>query len=383
MSLSMSKALACVIARGGTSKGLIVQRVDLPRDARLRDALLCDLFGSPDRRQVDGLGGADTLTSKVAIVGPPSRPDADIDYLFGQVSIEEPKVDYGGTCGNMLSAVAAYAIDEGFAPACDPLTRVRVHAVNIARVITADVQTSGGRVVEEGDAAIAGVPGTGAPIMLDFADTIGCLTGRLLPTGRMRDRMEVEGVGVCEASVIDAGSSMVFVRGADFGVDPMSGPAEIDQDSALLAKLERVRRAFAAHAGIVGPDRRPSTNAPLICLADPPIRYSPYGGGAAIEGSEMHLRARAIFMGRLHKALGVSDAVPTAVAALLAGTVVHEVARLPWASTHVLIGHPSGIMRCDIVAGVKPGDFQAIRLVRTSRRLMTGLASLRAERARG
>ena len=175
--------IPCTIMRGGTSKGIILRAETLPADPKERDAIILKIFGSPDRRQIDGLGGADPLTSKLALIGAPSRTDADIDYTFADVLIDRPIVDYSGYCGNITSAVAAYAVDEGYVRPTEPSTVVRIHNTNTGRIIKARVSIKDGRVLEKGNVAIAGVPGTAAPIDLDFAGTAGSISGKLLPAG--------------------------------------------------------------------------------------------------------------------------------------------------------------------------------------------------------
>jgi len=176
----------CTIVRGGTSKGVLIHRDELPSDPKTRDETILAIFGSPDRRQIDGLGGSDVLTSKLAIVGAPTRDDADIDYTFGQVGIETPYVDYGGYCGNILSAVASYAVDEKFVSVDRTSAKVRVHVTNTGRIVVAEVPVANGRAAEEGAARIFGVPGSGAPIVLNFADTVGSITGAPAPPKRAR-----------------------------------------------------------------------------------------------------------------------------------------------------------------------------------------------------
>lgn len=200
------KRIRTAIMRGGTSRALFVMRNELPADPAVRDRVILRLYGSPDVRQIDGLAGADPLTSKLAIIGPPTRPDADVDYTFGQVSITDAFVDYAGNCGNISSAVGPYAIDEGLVDPVEPVTTVRIHQTNTQCILLAHVPVRNGKAAVEGDYHIDGVPGTGARIALDFADTEGSITGRLLPTGNPVDRLEVPGVGPIELSLVDAGT---------------------------------------------------------------------------------------------------------------------------------------------------------------------------------
>ncbi|MBN1318755.1 MAG: PrpF protein, partial [Anaerolineales bacterium] len=212
------KRIRCAFMRGGTSRGLFVMRNELPADPVMRDKVILRMYGSPDIRQIDGMGGADSLTSKLAIIGPPTRTDADVDYTFAQVSITKPLVDYKGNCGNISSAVGPFAIDQGLVEPVEPVTTVRIHQTNTDKLIIAQVPVVNGMARVEGDYKIDGVPGTGARIGLDFSDTAGAVTGSLLPTGHPMDRMDVPGVGPIDMTIVDAANPCVFVRAADLGI---------------------------------------------------------------------------------------------------------------------------------------------------------------------
>jgi 2-methylaconitate cis-trans-isomerase PrpF len=364
--------IPCTIMRGGTSKGVLLRARDLPAEPEARDAVILKVFGSPDRRQIDGLGGADPLTSKLAIVGPPSRGDADIDYTFGQVLIEEARVDYGGYCGNVAAAVAAFAVDEGFVEAGGEAAGVRIHCTNMGRTIRARVPLRDGRAAEEGEAAISGVPGTGAPIDLDFADTVGSATGRLLPKG---PAFELPGFGGMRLTVVDAGTPMVFVDAAAFGVGTADGPEEIDGRADLLAEIEDIRTKAARLAGLAAADGRVGDNYPLVGLVRGPADYRAYSTGAPVAAAAMDVWSREIFLGRTHKAYGVSEAVCTAAAAAIAGTVVEGHARAGAAARGRLrIGHPNGVIEAAIEAEAGPDGpvFRRIAVVRTARRILDG-----------
>ena len=189
------KRIRCVVMRGGTSRALFVMRGELPAQPELRDRVILRMYGSPDVRQIDGMGGADPLTSKLAIIGPPTHKDADVDYTFAQASIDEPFVDHSGNCGNISSAVGPFAIDEGLVDPAEPTTTVRIHQTNTNCILVAEVPVVNGKAAVEGSYHIDGVPGTGARIELDFSDTAGAVTGHILPTGNPLDRLDVEGVG--------------------------------------------------------------------------------------------------------------------------------------------------------------------------------------------
>lgn len=358
--------------RGGTSKGIVLRAEDLPDDPRRRDAVILRIFGSPDRRQIDGLGGADPLTSKLAIIGAATRDDADVDYTFGQVLIEEAAVDYAGYCGNIATAVAAYAVDEGFVAADGPSVRVRIHCTNTGRLIVAEVPVADGRAREAGDVAIAGVPGTGAPIKLDFSDTGGSACGRVMPLG---PALELPGFGNVRLSIVDVGNPMVFVDRASFGVAATDGPDDIDGRRDLLSRLEAIRVAAGREIGLAGPDGEVSDNIPLVALVGEPADYESYATREPVSADDMDVWAREIFLNRTHKTYGVSEIVCTAVAAVLPGTVVHERTRAGVAGrSRVRLGHPSGVVDAEVEIDTSGGDprLRRIAVVRTARRILDG-----------
>lgn len=207
----------CSILRGGTSKAVFFLANDLPPDRPAIEAILLNVFGSPDIRQIDGLGGSTSQTSKAAIIGPPSRPDADVDYTFAQVSVGEPTVDWGGNCGNISAAVGPFSINQGFVRAAEPVTTVRVHNTNTSKVILEHVPVRGGRAAASGDYVVPGVPGTSARILMEFGDPAGSVTGRLLPTGNVRDQVELADGRSFEVSVVDAANPVVFLTANRWG----------------------------------------------------------------------------------------------------------------------------------------------------------------------
>jgi len=235
----------CTIMRGGTSKAVFMRMADVPSEPVARDRFLLALFGSPDQRQIDGLGGADPLTSKFAMIGPPTRADADIDYTFAQIGIEEAYVSYEIVCGNISSATGVYAIEEGLVPAVEPVTTVRVHNTNTHSILIIKVPVKDGAPVVEGDFAIDGVPGTGAEVALDYSNTSGGATGKLLPTGNVRDTVQVPSLGCSiEVSIVDIGTLCVYFRAADLGLTGSVLPGEIPAPKFLAA--EEIRLAAAA-----------------------------------------------------------------------------------------------------------------------------------------
>lgn len=216
--------IPCVIMRSGTSKGIYLLSNDLPEDPEPRDKVILSIFGSPDSRQIDGLGGADPLTSKLAIISVSDREDADIDYTFGQVEIKKPYVDYSSNCGNISAGVGPFAIQQGLVRAVEPVTTVRIYNTNTKKVFVAEVPVKNGKPQVKGGYKVDGVPGTGARIGINMAGTIGAKTGRLLPTGNAMDTLDIKGFGLLPVSMLDAGSPMVFVRAKDLGLKGTESP---------------------------------------------------------------------------------------------------------------------------------------------------------------
>ncbi|MDR7555866.1 MAG: PrpF domain-containing protein [Armatimonadota bacterium] len=366
----------CVLMRGGTSKAVFLRASDLPADPVLRDRLILALFGSPDPRQIDGLGGADILTSKVAIIGPPARPDADVTYTFGQVSITEPVIDYDINCGNISAAVGVYAIEEGFVRPVEPLTSVRVYNTNTDKVYTALVPVRGHRPAVEGDCAIDGVPGSGAEILLDFATAAGATTGRLLPTGQVRDALEVAGVGRLEVTIVDVANLCVFFPAAAVGMRGTEGPG--DFTAGMLQAMVAVKEAAAERLGLSRDGL-----VPLPVAVAPPAAFTTFQG-APIDAGAADLLVR-LAGGRppmLHKAFPGTAAACAAVAAVLPGSVPGALARVREGG-RVALGHPSGLMRVAAELHHDPdGGWRVVRATyaRTARRLMEGYAFVRRDR---
>ncbi len=371
----MQRKIPCCIYRGGTSKGVFFHDRNLPARKNTRDRVILAVFGSPDVRQIDGLGGADSLTSKTAIIGPPTIEGADVDYTFGQVSITAPLVDYGSNCGNISSAVGPFAIEEGLVKATDPLTRVRIYNTNSRKIIVAEVPTDGGCPVMEGEYAISGVPGTGAKITLDFVDSGGAVTGRLLPTGNRRDTIDLGPLGTFEVSLVDAATAVVFVKAQDLGLEGTEGPSRINSDDHLLRVLEAIRGAAAVMTGKVkeasdAVSKSPSV--PKVAFVAPPASYETVAGEAVNE-SEIDLVSRIMSMQKAHKAYAVTGAICTAAAAAIEGTVVNEVLRLT-PGKEVRIGHAGGTIAVETQVEVRGSEIVLMRsaLGRTARRIMEG-----------
>jgi 2-methylaconitate cis-trans-isomerase PrpF len=379
------RRIRAVVMRGGTSRGVFFHRSDLPGDPAVRDRVILKAFGGGDPygQQVDGLGGATSVTSKVVIISSPSMPDADVDYTFGQVSVTKPLIDFGGTCGNLTAAVGVFAIEEGFAEVSGPFTRVRIWQTNTRKRINALVPTAKGVPDVDGDYVIDGVPGAGARITLEFLEPGGSMTGSLLPTGRAAEALAVPGVGEVTVSLVDAVNPVVFVRPEDLGLSGFESPDEVGNDSGLLARIEAVRAHAGVRMGLAATAEEVgarSPGVPKIAFVRPPAEKISSGKGLA--GAEIDLVGRIMTMGRLHRAFAVSGACCTAVAALIEGTVVHEVLRGALVSSSgcgseeriIRIAHPSGVIEVGATVSRRGGRWVAEKVIahRTARRLMEG-----------
>ena len=367
--------------RGGTSRAVFLRESDLPTDGAERDRVILAIFGSPDRRQIDGIGGADPLTSKLAIIGPPREGDpraerTHLTYTFGQVEIEHPEIDWLSLCGNISSAVGAYAVYEGFVRPTSPVTTIRAFNTNLNRVLTIEVPVEGGRPKEIGDYAVPGVPGTGARIQIDFADTAGGATGALLPTGNPVDRLDIPGFGELDVSLVDIGNAHVFVRARDLGLSGTESAAEIDRKGDLRALLERIRGAGAARMGMIGDagrSREESPATPLLGMVSGPAEYRNDLTGETVAAEDVDLVSRLMFMQQMHKTYAGTSTVCTGVASRLPGTLVHEVARAH-NRLEVRIGHPAGVIVTETSVERSGEGFAVHRatLGRTARRILEG-----------
>lgn len=360
-------AIPAVYMRGGTSRALVFHGRDLPDDRSHWDAIFAAALGSPDEgmRQLDGLGGGISSLSKVAVVAPSARPDADVDFTFGQVAIDAVRTSYKGNCGNISAAIGPFAIEEGLVTCDGDGASVRIHNTNTGKIIRADFPVRGGRPAVAGDMAIAGVAGTGAPIRLAFLDPGGAATGRLLPTGRSADLLEIEGRAI-RVSLVDAANPVAFVAAEALGMRGDEPPATVGADAPLIRRLEQIRIASALAMGLAS-DRREAetemTNLPLIAILSP----SP--------APDADVQVRMISAGQPHKATPLTGALCTAVAIALEGTVAADIAGRPPAGTPLRILHPGGILAVDAV--VEDGVAREAVAYRTARRLMQGEVLIR------
>lgn len=381
----MVKKIPCAIIRGGTSKGVYLLEENLPEDIAERKEVILKIFGSPDKRQIDGLGGADPLTSKVAIVRKSDCPEYDVIYTYGQVAIDQPAVFFKGICGNISSGVGPFAIDEGLVEAVEPTTTVRIFNTNTKKVFTAKVPVRNGKADVYGEYEIAGCPGTGARIRLDFSATEGAITGKLLPTGHVRDEIEVAGFGTIEVSIVDCSVVEVYVRASDMGICGTETPSEIDSNPELLKKCEALRGTVAAMLGLASSAEnavKETANIPHLVIVSKPADYENYLIGQQIKKEEIDFTARMLFLQKTHKTYAGTGSICTSVAARIPGSVVNAcISADNMMTDSVRIGHPGGIIEVEAIVrrDDKTGNchVQKVEFSRTARRIMDGFVYCR------
>ncbi|PKR52996.1 4-oxalomesaconate tautomerase [Thalassospira marina] len=352
--LNDQHAVPCVMMRGGTSKGPIFLATDLPEDVTLRDRILLAAMGSPDKRQIDGIGGADTLTSKSCIVGPSNRPDADVEFLFAQVAIDRPEVDVNPNCGNMTAAVAPFAIEAGLVPITGDQTLVRIYNRNVGALVDAVVPTPDGRVIYTGDAAIDGVPGTAAPLILRFKEIMGSKTGRLLPTGK-----PINYIDGLEVTCIDVAVPMVMFRARDLGLTGRESKAELDANKDLLSIMEAVRQKASVLMGLGD-----CTGKVVPKMA---ILSEPAQGG--------HITSRYFVPHNCHATHAVTGAICVASCASLSGSIADGMIDLKVVPQQwIKIEHPSGSIDVELTIDGSGPNLSVISggVIRTARRLFEG-----------
>jgi 2-methylaconitate cis-trans-isomerase PrpF len=357
----MQTRIPCVIMRGGTSRGPFFLATDLPSDAATRDAVLLSVMGSPHDYQVDGIGGGMTLTSKVAIISQSKRADADVDYLFAQVSVKEAIVDTKPNCGNMLVAVGPFAIEAGLVPAKNPETTVRIYNVNTDSIVEAIVQTPNGKVTYDGNARIDGVAGTAAPVGVNFTSAIGAVTGKLLPSGKPLDI--IDGI---EVSCVDVAMPMILMRAADFGKTGYETVAELDADMALFKRMEPIRIKAGAMMGMGDVSKLVVPKIGLLA--------KPRDGGT--------ITSRYFVPDACHAAHAVTGTVCVASACAIPGTVAAKLVDLPPPPQGMItIEHPSGSIAIDLDTDLSGGKeiIRRAALVRTARRVFEGASLVPAK----
>lgn len=365
--------LPCSIIRGGTSKGVYFLESSLPPAGELRDKILLAAFGSPDIRQIDGLGGANSLTSKVCIIGPSERDDADVDYTFGQVSVDKSIIDWRGNCGNLTAGVGVFAVAQNLLKVHEPETTVRIYNTNTNKIIHAVYPVRSGQVLSDGSYSIPGVPGTGAKIRIDFFDPSGSITGKLLPTGNTKDIIDLGEPGKFTVSIVDAGNPVVYLIPQELGLKGTELPVEVEGMPEILSLIEDIRSVAAEIIGIV-PDRSIATAQspayPKIGFVSAPQDYiNPEG--ILVKADEVDLVARLASMQKMHRAYMITGAISTGAAAQIPGTVVHDIiSERAKASDTLIIGHPYGPMEVVITTRDKKICSEAV--YRTARKILDG-----------
>ena len=381
--------LPATFMRGGTSNAIVFRAQDLPADRALWDEIFLAALGSPDPygRQLDGMGGGISSLSKVCVVGPPSRPDADIDYTFAQVQVKDAKVDYTANCGNMSSAMGPFAIDEGLFKASGKEAVVRVHNTNTKKIIRARFALDENLAAVDGELAIPGVAGTGAAVRLEFLEPGGATTGKLLPTGNVVDTLEVPGVGTFRASLVDAANACCFLDARELGLTGTELPDAIDANAELLDKLGKIRLVASVAMGIARtPEEAKAKRAvPFVGFISPPQDAASLGT-ESIKANDVDVTGRMISNGQPHKALPLTTSLCMAVAARIEGTLVHAATRAPAkADDPIRIAMPSGVLVVAATVDRKDGAWHAEQgaFYRTQRRLFDGYVYVRASRVPG
>jgi 4-oxalomesaconate tautomerase len=367
------RALPCMLMRGGTSRGPFFLASDLPQDAAARDRVLLAVMGSPDGRQIDGLGGAHPLTSKAGIVRPSTTPGVDLDFLFAQLQPGARTIDTSANCGNMLAAVVPFALERGIIAARGDATTARVLTLNTGMQCDITVQTPNGRVRYGGDARIDGVPGTSSPVTINFLDTAGSVCQAMLPTGRLLDTLTVQANGLAPftiaATLIDNGMPMVLVRAADLNRHGDESVAQLNDDDELKARLEALRLQAGQMMGLGDVSRK---NYPKMCLLAPPQT----GGNIATRCFIPHV---------CHDAIGVLAAVTVATACVLEGSVAQGLAVVPGGmSKTISVEHPTGEFSVELgLDPAAPYNVTRAALLRTARLIMRGEVMIPASAWKG
>ncbi|SFN29314.1 2-methylaconitate cis-trans isomerase PrpF family protein [Variovorax sp. OV329] len=366
----------CVLMRGGTSKALFFHEADVPPPGAARDRFLKRAMGTPDVLQIDGMGGSRLVTSKIAMIRKSDRTDADVDYTFAQADVERDRIGYDANCGNISSAVAPFAIDEGLVEAAEPITTVRIHNTNTGTLLVSKVQVKHGRARVLGDCAIAGVPGTGAEILMDYTDTLGAKTGKLLPTGQPVDTIALEDGRRFEVSIVDAATPCVLIAASSLGLSGSELPPDISADRALIEAIGEIQAKAGERIGLYKHWKDVHLpGLPLAVMVAPPADYVDTNR-ETVKAADCDLRARLVFLGKCHDSMAGTGSMCTAAASRVPGTLVNAAVGERSCTDTLRIGHPLGVMTVKVIA--RAGDtpaatrFDALGLQRTARRLMAG-----------
>jgi 2-methylaconitate cis-trans-isomerase PrpF len=372
--------IPAIFMRGGSSKGVFFHARDLPADRVAQDAIFLAVLGSPDPygRQLDGMGGGISSLSKAVIIGPPTHPDADVDYLFAQVAVDKPIVDWSSNCGNLSSAVGPFAVDEGLVRVADGEALLRIHQVNTKRIIHARFPVQGGKAVTAGDFTMAGVAGRGARIRLDFLAPGGGATGHLLPTGKPKDTLQHEGRAYV-ASLIDAANACVFLDAHELGLTGTESPDAIEADPARMALLDALRRQAGVMMGLAARPEAVGLALPKIAVVAPPAAYGALDG-ASFTADSHDIAVRMISMERAHRAVPLTGAMCLGVASRIPGSVPHRLAGKPARADETRVANPSGILSvgAEVREGAAGWFAESAVVYRSARRLMQGAVAVPA-----
>jgi len=367
--------------RGGTSKGAMFLKKDLPEDRSLWDDIFLKVMGGPDPKQIDGLGGTVSSNNKILIVSPSTREGIDVEYLVAQVVVGEPVVDYSANCGNMTSAVGPFSIWQGLVKAESPVTKVRMLNLNTNKVIEEYVPTGDGIVEETGECAIAGIDGTGAELKVNFLSPGGAKTGKLLPTGQATDTIFIEGLGQISVSAIDISNVFVFVHSSDIGIKGDELPAKLNGDKKLMETIEHIRGTIAQKIGLVDSWEAAATRtagSPKLVILAPPTDYTDISG-RPVRKEDMDICVRVVSVGAVHKASPLTGATAIGGAAFIKDCIMQKYLAGADLTDSLRIGHPSGVMKVYVDYETVNGeiDFKGIAGQRTARKIMDGYVYVR------
>ncbi len=373
-----------VYMRGGTSKGCLFHREDLPEDSKEWDEIFLQVMGNPDPKQMDGMGGTVSSNNKIVIIWKSALPNVDIEYLVGQVIVGKKQVDYKSNCGNMTAAVPAYAVEEGMVPIVEPVTTVRMLNKNTDKYInvTVPIDPRTHTFAQEGDCHIAGIDGTAAELKVNFLDPAGAKTGKLLPTGKALDVLEIDGRKI-EATILDVSNPLVLVRAEDVGLQGTELPAQVDADKDASALLEKIRGAAAVKMGFARDLEDATAHSPAVPKVGfftAPVSYTDIAGNR-VDAGQMDLCARVISVFKCHKACPLTAASSIAVAAFVQGSIIEKtLGRQPEGRQAIRLGHPSGVMTVYPDLEVREEgnlDVKGVAVQRTARRIMDGTIYIR------
>lgn len=373
-----------VFMRGGTSKGCMFHKEDLPEDRREWDSIFLQAMGDPDPKQIDGMGGTVSSNNKIVIVWKSEEPDVDVEYLVGQVIVGKSQVDYKSNCGNMTAAVGPYAVEEGMVDIVEPITTVRMLNRNTNKYInvTVPIDPETKTFAQDGDCQIAGVDGTAAELKVNFLNPAGAKTGKLLPTGNALDVLDIPGFGKIEATILDVSNPMVLVRAEDIGMKGTELPEEVNSNKEISDLLEKIRGTAACMMGFAKDLEDATSNSPAVPKVGfftKPVTYTDIAG-QTVEASSMDICARVISVFKCHKACPLTSASSISVAAFLEGSLLEKTLGAPEAGREtVRIGHPSGVMTMYPYIEKKDGEITlpSVAVQRTARRIMDGTLYVR------